>query len=96
MKLRYLKRAQRQLDEVLEYLHENGGLARFRAALRRKTEALKATPYIGAPVPDTRTPGVRVVYMETKHILYYRVKEAIDFVEVLRVWHTSRRNRPKL
>lgn len=96
MKLRYLKRAQRQLDAVLEYLHENGGLASFRAVLRRKTEALKTTPYIGAPVPDTRTPGVRVAYLETKHVLYYRVNEKDGFVEVLRVWHTSRRRKPKL
>ncbi len=96
MKLRYLKRAQRQLDEVLEYLHQNGGLASFRAVLRRKTEALKATPYIGAPVHDARTPGVRVAYLETKHVLYYRVKEKEDCVEVLRVWHTSRGRKPKL
>lgn len=96
MRLRYLKRAQRQLDAVLEYLHENGGLPSFRAALRQKTHALKATPYIGAPVPDTRTPGVRVAYLETKHVLYYRVNEKAGFVEVLRVWHTSRGTRPKL
>ena len=96
MKLRYLKRAQRQLDVVLEYLHENGGLASFRAVLRRKTDALKVTPYIGAPLPDTRTPGVRVAYLETKHVLYYRVNEKAGFVEVLRVWHTSRGRKPKL
>lgn len=96
MKLRYLKRAQSQLETVLEYLHENGGLASFREVLRRKSEALKATPYIGAPVPDARTPGVRVAYLETKHVLYYRVNVKAGVVEVLRVWHTSRGHRPKL
>jgi plasmid stabilization system protein ParE len=90
VKLRYLNRAQRQLDAVLQYLHENGGLPSFRAELRRKTDALKVTPYIGAPLPGTRTPGVRVAYLETKHVLYYRVNEKAGFGGAARVAHESR------
>ncbi len=96
MRLRYLKRAERQLRELLAWLNENGDLPSFRAALARKTQLLKATPFAGAPVTDTRMPGVRVAYLETSHILYYRVNEKDGFVEVLRVWHTSRGRRPKL
>jgi plasmid stabilization system protein ParE len=96
MKLRYLKRAQRQLREAIDWQDKNGTLDAFEEELRRKVKLLRSTPYVGVTVPKTRLPGVRVVYLSTKHILYYRVKEAADLVEVLRVWHTSRGHRPKL
>lgn len=96
MRVRFLKRAQRQLEVVLEWLHEHGGLSAFRTALRRKLQAISATPHIGAPMMDSRTPGVRVAYLETKHVLYSRVNEELGTIEVLRVWHTSRGHRPRV
>jgi plasmid stabilization system protein ParE len=96
MKLRYLKRAQRQLREVSDWQEKNGTLDDFEEELRRKVKLLKSTPYVGVTVPKTRLPGVRVVYLSTKHIIYYQVKEAAGVVEVLRIWHTSRGHRPKL
>ena len=96
MKLRYLKRAQRQLRETVEWLDAHGALADFAKELQRKTKLLQVTPYLGVPVADARMPGVRVMYLATKHILYYRVNEKADCVEVLRVWHSSRGHRPRL
>ncbi|MDP1922640.1 MAG: type II toxin-antitoxin system RelE/ParE family toxin [Myxococcales bacterium] len=96
MKLRYLKRARRQLREAIDWLQQHDMLEPFEAEFRRKTTVLKVTPYIGVPVPKTRLPGVRVIYLSTKHIIYYRVDERAGVVEVLRIWHTSRGHRPKL
>lgn len=45
---------------------------------------------------DVRTPGVRRVFLETEHVLYDRVNGEAGFVEVLRVWHMSRGQPPKL
>lgn len=44
-------------------------------------------PYIGSPV-DGR-PGVRQ-FVHTPVLIYYRVNEAPNFVEVLHFWHGSR------
>lgn len=63
--------------------------------LRRVVAFLKASPQIGALVKGAR-PGTRRVLLRTKHVLYYRVNEKDGFVEVLRVWHTSRGRQPKL
>jgi plasmid stabilization system protein ParE len=97
MRVRFLKRAQKQLLKTLAWMDENDvSTEALEAELARKEKLLEVTPYAGSPVLETKTVGVRVLYLSTRHILYYRVKESAGLVEVLSFWHTSRRRRPKL
>ena len=48
---------------------------------------LKNFPYIGRPVDER--PGVRGI-VHTPIVIYYRVNESPNFVEVLHFWHGSR------
>lgn len=96
MKLRFLKRAMKQLELQYDWWEENVGSAqRLEAEVEHWLLQLKAMPYIGAPVENAR-PGTRQVVLKTQHLLYYRVNEKAGFIEVLRVWHSSRGRKPKL
>lgn len=98
MKTRLLKRAARQLEVQLDWWEDNRPDAPhlLEAEVRRMLRLLRATPFLGAEARDVRTPGVRRVFLRTEHVLYYRVNEKAGFVEVLRVWHTSRGHAPRL
>lgn len=52
--------------------------------------------YMGVEARDARTPGIRRVLLRTEHVLYYRVNAKAGFIEVLRAWHMSRGQTPKL
>jgi plasmid stabilization system protein ParE len=93
----YTPRANRSLFEVLDWMTASDiDSRRFEAELALKEKLLESTPYIGAPVTDARTPGVRWLVFSTKHLLYYQVNEAAGVVELLLFWHSSRGTRPIL
>ena len=50
---------------------------------------LKNFPYIGSQVD--RRPGVRQL-VHTPILIYYRVNEVANFVEILHFWHGARRH----
>ena len=90
MRLRWTKRAERDLDEIAKYIGQDGLAAAARVALELIDQVetnLPAHPAIGRP---GRVLGTReLVIGRLPYVLPYRVRE-MD-IEILRVLHTSRR-----
>lgn len=89
MQLRWLRRALLNLDEEATYIAaEDPNAARL--VVERVLQAvamLSEQPALGRP---GRVPGTReLVVSRTRYLVPYRVRG--DVVEVLRVFHTSRR-----
>jgi toxin ParE1/3/4 len=89
MRVRWLRTALRNLDEEASYIAADDPAA-ARLVVARVLEAvaqLADQPGLGRPgrVPSTR----ELVVARTRYIVPYRVKR--DAVEILRVFHTSRR-----
>jgi plasmid stabilization system protein ParE len=89
MRLRWLRTALRILDEEAAYIAADDPAA-ARLVVARVLEAvtqLADQPGLGRP---GRVPGTReLVVARTRYVVPYRVKR--DAVEILRLFHTSRR-----
>ena len=89
MRVRWLRKALRNLDEEAAYI-ANDDSAAARIVVERVLNAvamLAQQPDMGRP---GRVPGTReLVVPRTRYIVPYRVRG--DVVEILRVFHTSRR-----
>jgi plasmid stabilization system protein ParE len=79
------------LEEILAYSWVTfpSTAEQFGNSILNHVDLLKSFPYIGSLV-DAR-PGVRQL-VHTPILIYYRVNEALKFVEVLHFWHGSRYN----
>jgi plasmid stabilization system protein ParE len=60
---------------------------KFGHAILNHVEILRNFPYIGSPVAGRR--DVRQL-VHTPILIYYRVNEAANLVEILHFWHGSR------
>ena len=91
--VRISKAALADFEEILAYswaeFPENTG--RFGNAILNHINLLKSFPYIGAPVAGR--PGV-LQLVHTPLLIYYRVHEAPDYVEILQFRHASRKPGP--
>ena len=89
MRVRWLRTALRNLDDEAKYIATDDPDA-ARTVVQRVLDAvgsLAEQPSLGRP---GRVPGTReLVVRRTRYIVPYRVKG--DVIEVLRVFHTSRR-----
>ncbi len=89
MRVRWLRKALRNLDEEATYISTEN-VAAARIVIERVLGAvalLPEQPGLGRP---GRLPGTReLVVNKTRYIVPYRVRG--DAIEVLRVFHTSRR-----
>jgi toxin ParE1/3/4 len=89
MRVRWLRTALRNLDEEASYVASDSPAA-ARLVVQRVLEAvaqLAEQPSLGRP---GRVPGIReLVVLKTRYIVPYRVRA--DVVEILRVFHSSRR-----
>ncbi len=89
MRVRWLRTALRNLDEEASFIAADDAAA-ARLVVERVLEAvaqLAEQPGLGRP---GRVPGTReLVVPKTRYIVPYRVRG--DAVEILRVFHTSRR-----
>ena len=89
MRVRWLRTALRNLDSEATFIAEDDPAAARRVVERVLTAVamLAAQPGLGRPgrVANTR----ELVVLKTRYIVPYRVRG--DTVEVLRVFHTSRR-----
>jgi toxin ParE1/3/4 len=89
VRVRWLREALRNLDAEAAYIAQDDPAA-ARLVVERVLNAvamLAEQPNLGRPgrVPNTR----ELVVLKTRYIVPYRVRGG--FVEVLRVFHTSRR-----
>jgi plasmid stabilization system protein ParE len=89
MRVRWLRTALRNLDEEATHIAADDPAA-ARLVVTRVLEAtaqLAQHPALGRP---GRVPGTReLVVLKTRYLIPYRVRG--DTVEILRVFHTSRR-----
>lgn len=89
MRLSWLRKALRDLDDEATYIATDD-VAAARLVVKRVLDAvalLSTQPGLGRP---GRVPGTReLVVLRTRYIVPYRVRG--DAIEVLRVFHTSRR-----
>lgn len=89
MRLRWLRKALRNLDDEAAYIaNDNADAARL--VVQRVLDAvamLAEQPGLGRPgrIPRTR----ELVVLKSRYIVPYRVRGEV--VEILRVFHTSRR-----
>lgn len=89
MRVRWLRKALRNLDEEATYIAAEDVAAARRVVTRlfEAVEQLGDHPGAGRP---GRVPGTReLVVGNTRYIVPYRVRG--DAIEILRVFHTSRR-----
>ena len=77
-------------EEILEYSFINfpRSAESFSNALLNHISLLKTFPYVGSPVAGR--PGIRQL-VHTPILIYYRVRENPNVVEILHFWHASRR-----
>jgi plasmid stabilization system protein ParE len=87
--IRITQAALADFAEILEYSWENfpGNAERFGNAVLDHVGLLKKFPYIGNVVIDR--PGIRQL-VHTPIVIYYRIHEKPNFVEILHFWHASR------
>jgi addiction module RelE/StbE family toxin len=89
MRVRWLRKALRNLDEEATYIAiDNANAARLLVArVLDAVATLEQQPALGRP---GRVPGTReLVVRKTRYIVPYRVRG--DVIEILRIFHTSRR-----
>ena len=88
-KIRITEAALADFEEILAYSWDvfPASAERFGKAVLNHIELLKKFPYIGSPV-DGRD-GVRML-VHTPILIFYRVGETHNLVEVLHFWHGSR------
>ena len=91
VRVSWLAKALRNLDEEAEFVAQDNPVA-AQALVQRIHEAignLKANPALGRP---GRIRGTReLIVPGTPYIIPYRVKLRSNRIEILRVFHTSRR-----
>jgi len=89
MRVRWLRKALRNLDDEASYI-EVDDVNAARLVVARVLDAvamLEQQPALGRP---GRVPGTReLVVRKTRYLVPYRVRG--DVIEILRVFHTSRR-----
>lgn len=91
-------RAARHLEQIEAWWHEQGlgSPTRLLGELAIVVELLRASPLAGPPYPRGG-PDVRRITLRRSHYhLYYRYAPEHDRVELLAVWHNSRRRTPRL
>ncbi len=92
MKIRYSRRATRDLDAIHEYLAQNSprGAANVMAAIFASVEFIRRHPEAAPAVSNIA--GVRgVVVHRYRFKVFYRISAADEAIEIVHVRHTSRR-----
>jgi len=93
-RIRVAERASAQLREVADWWLENRPKApsAFAEEIERGFELIREVPGIGEPVPHPTLPELRRLLLgRVRYHLYYVVSPDEGLVEVLALWHTSRR-----
>ncbi|HBC56701.1 MAG TPA: plasmid stabilization protein [Gammaproteobacteria bacterium] len=91
MQIKWLKKALQNLDDEAEYIAKDDPQA-ARLVVKRIVDAvnlLTDNPALGHP---GRIHGTHeLVVPDTRYIIPYRVRPRLDRIEILRVFHTSRK-----
>ncbi len=91
MQIKWLKAALQNLESEADYIARNNAQAAQTVVLRIHTaiNLLCENPNLGRL---GRVEGTReLVVPETRHIIPYRINTELEQVQILRIFHTSRR-----
>ena len=99
MQVKWLSKALQNLDDEADYIahkdiaHKDPAAAKL--VLQRIFDSVSLLPNNRAMGNPGRIHGTReLIIPDTRHIIPYRVRPRLNRIEILRVFHTSRR-RPK-
>ncbi len=91
MKIRWLRKALENIEQEAAYISRENPVAANEAVQRiyNSVALLADNPTLGHPgrIPDTR----ELVVPDTRYIIPYRVRPRLQQVEILRVFHVSRK-----
>ena len=91
MQVKWLKRALQNLDDEAKYIAQDDPEA-ARQVAQRIVDAINLLPENPALGHPGRIHGTReLVVPNTRYIVPYRVRPHLNRIEILRVFHTSRR-----
>ena len=91
MQIKWLRKALKNLDDEAEYIAQEDPHAARLVVHRivRAVSQLSDNPALGHP---GRVPGTHeLVIPKTRYIVPYRVRPRLQRIEILRVFHTSRK-----
>ncbi len=91
MEIKWLRKALKNLDQITEYIANDDPEAARLIAQRiyHSISLLKDNPSLGHP---GRLPGSReLIIPETPYIVPYRVRPRLQQIEILRIFHSSRK-----
>ncbi|MCP4282919.1 MAG: type II toxin-antitoxin system RelE/ParE family toxin [Gammaproteobacteria bacterium] len=91
MEIRWLRKALQNLDQEARYIAKDDPQAAqlMVRKIYRTISLLKTNPSLGHP---GRLPGTHeLVIPKTRYIVPYRVRPRLKRIEILRVFHTSRK-----
>jgi len=91
MEIRWLRKALQNLEREAEYIAKEDPEAarKVMRRIRRSVDLLKDNPALGHA---GRLPGTReLVVPGTRYIIPYRIRPRLQRIEILRVFHASRR-----
>jgi len=94
--LRISPRAARQIEQASDWWYENRSAAPslFSSELERGFLALNSFPRAGEGVAHSRISNLRRILLSAVQFhLYYTIADEDDVVEILELWHTSRKPR---
>ena len=91
MQIKWLRKALQNLDSEAEYIAQDDPRAAQKVVQRivRAVSMLSDNPSLGHP---GRLPGTHeLVVPNTRYIVPYRVRPRLQCIEILRVFHSSRK-----
>ena len=91
MRVKWLKKALQNLDEEADYIAQEDP-ATAKLVVKRIVDAIHLLPDNPALGRAGRIHGTReLIVPDTRYIVPYRVRPRLNRIEILRVFHTSRR-----
>ncbi len=91
MQIKWLHKALQNLNDEAEYISKDDPQAAQQVVqrIRQTVLLLSSNPSLGHP---GRLPGTReLIIPKTRYVVPYRVRPRLQRIEILRVFHTSRR-----
>jgi toxin ParE1/3/4 len=91
MKVRYRRRAQRDIENIFDYIEKRNARAATDvvARIRHAADRLGALPYIGHTGRDAGT--YEWVVVGLPYVIVYEIDEALDEVTIIAVFHGAQR-----
>ncbi len=91
MQVRWLNKALKNLDDEAEYIAKNDPVTAT-LVVKRIVDAINLLPDNPALGHAGRIHGTReLIVPDTRYIVPYRVKPQLKQIEILRIFHTSRK-----